>query len=202
MAVALDSTKVQIGEVDIFVATVPANTGARDALIPAAGSTFAATAGWTRLGALREGINLNQNVDDYSVQADVNIGDIVIVPLRMMVEITGEIVEIVMVNIASLSGMGEATVVGATPARVTKQIGPDVPVYSYKAFAYEGNDQQGFYERGMLWQCRVSINGARRRLRAEEERIPFSAKSMQRSDLAAAGSGYGVFGFEVKKTGA
>src|SRR3972149_5929951 len=147
MTVALDKTKVQIGDVDVYVATTPANTTARDALIPAAGSTFAATGGWTRLGALREGISIARTVDEYSVGADVNLGDVVITPLKVLVEISGELVEIVMGRQADIGGLGEATVTAASPARTTIQIGPDTPPFLTKGFARGGDDQQGFYER-------------------------------------------------------
>lgn len=202
MTVYTDITKVQIGEVDLYYATVPANPTARDALVPAGGSTFAATAGWTRLGMLKEGLTLSQTTERYEVKGDADLGTVMITPLNMANNVKGELMEIAWDQLAVISGMGEAVVTAATPARKTKQIGPDTPTYVRKAIAWEGLDQAAFYERGMFWDCQLMIDGDRRRTRREEERIPFGIFPLQRGDLLAAGSGYGLFGFETKKTGA
>lgn len=199
-----DRALIQIGSVDLYYATVPADTTARDLLIPAAQECIDDVTGWNRIGNVAEGIQIARTVGDVVVKADVDLSPVFRQINNLELDVTGELIEIDFDILKILSGIGElviATAPGASQEGLdTMQIGASGAAFTTYAIAWDGLSHQGWYERGILWECRLMINGNRRRQRAGEERIPFSCAPLQRGDLLDDTKGYGSLGCEQRMT--
>jgi hypothetical protein len=200
-----DKTKVFIGRTFLYLAEAPGDEAARDALIPDDDETFDDVGDWTYLGALLEGLELNETKERYDVRVDAVMGPVISLPLNESMTITGSLVDIDLERLADLAGTGEPVVTQESDVgqigKVTRALGGQEQ-FATKAIGYEGVDQRGFFYRGILWENVLRVSGGRVMRRGQEMRVPFESSALSRTDLQDDPSGLGAFGMEQRKTAA
>jgi hypothetical protein len=172
-------------EANIFIA--PADVWLAPVGTPMPGDDEAFEAPWTKLGWLKEGLQIVLGKDIYEVIPDQFTAAVLVQVTGTTFIFRASLDEIILTNMPALYGLGSVQ----TQAPGAGQIGKDtfkvaaaVACPTEKAVAVEGLDHNGFYMRANMWRGVSTVEITLAMRKGEEMAIPAEFKALLQSSEA------------------